>query len=40
MQVYIARDRSDLRAESGDLVGQHTGGRDLDRIVPVVVVVA
>lgn len=40
MQVYIARDRSNFAAESGNLVGQHAGSRNLDRIVPIVVVVA
>ena len=40
VQVHVARDRADLRAEAGDLVGQHAGGRNFDRVVPVVVVVA
>lgn len=40
MEVHIAGDRADLRAEPGDLISQHAWGWDLDCIVPVVVVVA
>lgn len=40
MQVHIAWDRAYLRTESRNLVGQHARGGDLDRVVPVVVVVA
>lgn len=40
MQVYIAGDRADFRAEASDLVREHAGGWNLDSIIPVVVVVA
>ena len=40
MEVHIAGDGANLGAEAGNLVGEHAGGRDLDRVVPVVVVVA
>jgi len=40
VEVHIAGDGANLRAEAGDLVGKHARGGDLDRIVPVVVVVA
>jgi hypothetical protein len=40
VQVHVRRDRPDFRAEASDLVGEHAGGGRLDRVVPVVVVVA
>lgn len=40
MQVHIAWDGTDLGTEASDLVCKHAGGRDLDGIVPIVVVVA
>ena len=40
MEVDVAGDGSDLGAEAGDLVGKHARRRDLDRVIPVVVVVA
>jgi len=40
VEIHIAGDGANLRAEPGNLVGEHAGGRDLDRVVPVVVVVA
>ena len=40
MEVHVGGDGADLAAEPGDLVRQHAGGGRLDRIVPVVVVVA
>ena len=40
MKVHIAGDGSDLGSEASNLVGKHAGRRNLDRVVPVVVVVA
>lgn len=40
MQVDIAGDGAHFGAESGNFVGEHARGRDLDRVVPIVVVVA
>ena len=40
VEIHIAGDRADLRAESGDLISQHAWGWDLDSVIPVVVVVA
>lgn len=40
MQVYVRGDRAHFRAEPCNLVRKHAGGRRLDRVVPVVVVVA
>ena len=40
MEVDVAGDSSDLGAEACDLVRKHAGRRDLDRVIPVVVVVA
>lgn len=40
VEIHIAGDCADLRAEASDLVCKHAGGWNLDRIVPVVVVVA
>ena len=40
MEIHIARDGAYLGAETGDFIGQHARGRDLDRVIPVVVVVA
>ena len=40
VKVHIAGDGSDLGSEASNLVGKHARCRDLDRIVPVVVVVA
>ena len=39
VEVHIAGDGANLRAEAGNLVCEHAGGRNLDRIIPVVVVV-
>jgi len=40
VQVHVRRDGADFRPEARDLVRKHARGRDLDGIVPVVVVVA
>ena len=40
MEVDVAGDSSDLGAEACDLVRKHARRRDLDRVIPVVVVVA
>lgn len=40
MQVHVRRDVSDLASVNGYFVSQHARGRDLDRVWPVVVVVA
>ena len=40
MEIHIAGDCADLRTEASDLVCKHAGCWNLDRIVPVVVVVA
>ena len=40
VKVYIAGNGSDLGSEASNLVGEHARRRNLDRIVPVVVVVA
>lgn len=40
MEVDVGRDIADLRAVDRDLVGEHARRRDLDRVRPVVVVVA
>jgi len=40
VQVDIAGDGAHFGAESGNFVGEHARGGDLDRVVPVVVVVA
>jgi hypothetical protein len=40
VQVDIAGDSAHFGAESSNFVGEHARGRDLDRVVPVVVVVA
>ena len=40
MEVHIAGDGANLRTEASNLVCEHAGGRNLDRIVPVVIVVA
>lgn len=40
MQVNVSGNGTDLGAESCNLVSKHAGGRNLDSIVPVVVVVA
>lgn len=40
MEVHIAGDGTDLRAEASNLVCQHARSRDFDRVVPVVVIVA
>ena len=39
VEVHIAGDRADLGAEASNLVCKHAGCGDLDRVVPVVVVV-
>lgn len=40
VEIHIAGDGSNLRAESCDLIGQHARSWDFDGIVPIVVVVA
>ena len=40
MQVYIRGDRAHLGAEARDFVREHARRRSLDRVIPVVVVVA
>jgi len=40
VEIHIAGDCADLGPKSGNLVGEHARSRNLDRIVPVVVVVA
>ena len=40
VEVHIAGDGANFRSEASDLVCEHAGGRNLDRIIPVVVVVA
>ena len=40
VEVHIAGDGANLRTEASNLVCEHAGGWNLDRIVPVVVVVA
>jgi len=40
VQVHIRRNCANLRPEASNLVCKHAWGRDLDGIVPVVVVVA
>lgn len=39
MEVDIAGNRADFGAETSDLVCEHARGGDLDRVVPVVIVV-
>ena len=39
VEVHIAGDGANFRSEASDLVCEHAGGRNLDRIIPVVVVV-
>ena len=40
MEVHIAGNSTNLRTEASNLICKHAGGRDFDRIIPVVVVVA
>lgn len=40
MQVDVGGNGSDFGAEAGNLVGEHAGSRNLNRVVPVIVVVA
>lgn len=40
MQLDVRRDCTHFAPESGDLVGEHARGRNFDRVVPVVIVVA
>lgn len=40
VEVHVGRNVADLAAVDGDLVCQHARGRNLDRVSPVVVVVA
>jgi len=40
VQIDVGRNGSDFAAESGNLVGEHARRRNLDRVVPVVIVVA
>ena len=40
MEVDVGRNCADFRSETGNLVGEHARSGGLDRIVPVVVVVA
>lgn len=40
MQIDVGRNSAYLRSEAGNLVSEHARSRGLDRIVPIVVVVA
>ena len=40
VQVHVRGDVANLRPVNGDLVSQHARSRDLDRVSPVIVVVA
>ena len=40
VEVDVAWDRPNFTTEAGDLVGQHAGSRNLDGVVPIVVIVA
>lgn len=40
MEIHIAWDRADLWSETSNLVCQHAGSGNLNRIIPIVVVVA
>ena len=40
VEVHIARDSTNFRAEAGNLICEHARCGDLDGIIPVVVVVA
>ena len=40
VEIHIAGDRADLGSEAGNLIGEHAWRRNLNGIVPVVVVVA
>jgi len=39
VEVHVAGDCADFRAEASDLVGQHAWSGDLNGIVPIVVIV-
>jgi hypothetical protein len=40
VQVNIARNSANFRAEASNLVCKHAGGRNLNGVVPIVVIVA